>query len=145
MIALEQARVCSEATTESFPCSRSYRIPIGAPTPMKDRRTARRYDLSLPIIVRTPIDKDVASRTGKTREISDRGVYFTIDNNFSAGAELELTMILPAEVTGSTEVFIRATGKVIRVDKRSGNCDQEVNVAAVFEMYEIVRNDAAIA
>jgi hypothetical protein len=112
---------------------------------MKDRRTATRYDLSLPIIVRAPIDKDVASRTGKTREISNRGVYFTIDNNLSVGTELKLTMILPAEVTGGIEVFIRATGKVIRVDKRSGNCDQEVNVAAVFEMYEIVRNEAAIA
>jgi hypothetical protein len=112
---------------------------------MKDRRTARRYDLSLPVIVRSLIDREVACWAGKTREISGRGVYFTIDNNLSAGAELELTMILPAEVSGSAKVFIRATGKVIRVDKRPGNCDQEVNVAAVFEMCEIVRNEAAIA
>ncbi len=54
-------------------------------------------------------------------------------------------MILPAEVTGGTEVFIRATGKVIRVDKRVGNGDQKVDVAAVFEMHEMVRNEAAIA
>jgi hypothetical protein len=112
---------------------------------MKDRRAARRYDLSLPVIVRVLIDKEAASRTGKTREISNRGVYFTIDNDLSAGAELDLTMIFPAEVTGSTEVFIRATGKVIRVDKRSGECDPKVDVAAVFEMNEIVRNEATIA
>jgi hypothetical protein len=112
---------------------------------MTERRTTRRYDLSLPIRVRLPIEKGAVSRTGKTRDISSRGVYFTIDNNLSAGAELDLTMILPAEVTGDTEVFIRATGKVIRVDKRSGNGDQKVDVAAVFEMYEIVRNEAAIA
>jgi len=112
---------------------------------MTERRNARRYDLSLPVIVRAPIDKEAASRTGKTRDISTRGVYFTTDNNLSAGAELILTMILPAEVTGGTEVFIRATGKVIRVDKRPGNGDQKVGVAAVFEMHEIVRNEAAIA
>ena len=112
---------------------------------MKDRRIARRYDLSLPVIVRSLIDREDASWAGKTREISNRGVYFTIDSNLSAGAELELTMIIPAEVSGSTEVFIRATGKVIRVDKRSGTSDQEANVAAVFEMYVIVRNEAAIA
>jgi hypothetical protein len=112
---------------------------------MNDRRTTRRYELSLPVIVRAPIDKEAASRTGKTRDISTRGVYFTIDNNLCAGAELDLTMILPAEVTGGTEVFIKATGKVIRVDKRSGNGDQKVDVAAVFEMYEIVRNKAAIS
>jgi hypothetical protein len=112
---------------------------------MKDRRIVRRYELSLPVLVRAPLDKEAASRTGKTRDISTRGVYFTIDNNLSAGAELDLTMILPAEVTGGTEVFIKATGKVIRVDKRSGNGDQKVDVAAVFEMYEIVRNKAAIS
>ncbi len=112
---------------------------------MKDRRTARRYNLSLSVIVRASIDKEAAPRTGKTRDISTRGVYFTIDNNLSAGAELDLTMILPAEVTGGTEVFIRATGKVIRVDKRVGNGDQKVDVAAVFEMHEMVRNEAAIA
>jgi hypothetical protein len=82
-----------------------------AATPMKDRRTARRYDLLLPVIV---------------------------------GAELDLTMILPAEVTGSTEVFIRATGKVVRVDKRFGIGNQKVDVAAVFETHEIVRNKASI-
>jgi pseudouridine-5'-phosphate glycosidase len=112
---------------------------------MKDRRTARRYELSLPVIVRVPIDNEAVSRTGKIRDVSARGVCFTIDNNLSAGTEVDLTMILPAKVTGSTEVFIRATGKVIRVDKRSGNGHQKVDVSAVFEMYEIVCNEAAIA
>src|SRR5260370_5863235 len=112
---------------------------------MKDRRTARRYDLSLPVIVRAADDKEAASLPGKTRDISSRGVYFTIDNNLHAGVELDLTIILAAEVTGGTEVFFRATGKVIRVGMPAGNGDQRVNVAAVFEVQEIVRNEAAIA
>ena len=112
---------------------------------MKDRRTARRYDLSLPISVRVPIVKGAVSRTGKTRDISTQGVYFNIANQLSAGAELDMTMIFPAEVTGGTEAFVRATGKVIRVDKRRGNGEQTVGVAAEFEPHEIVRNEAAIA
>ena len=112
---------------------------------MKDRRSVTRYELSLPVIVRAPIDKEAASWTGKTRDISARGVCFTIDNNLSTGVELDLTMILPAEVIGGTEVFIRATGKVIRVDKGTENGDQKVDVAAVFERYEFVRNEATIA
>lgn len=111
---------------------------------MKDRRTAWRYDLSLPISVRVPLVEGAVSRTGKTRDISTQGVYFNIDNNLRAGAELDMTMTFPAEVTGGTEAFVRATGKVIRVDKRSGNGDQKVGVAAVFEMHEFVRNEAAI-
>ena len=112
---------------------------------MTERRTARRYVLSLPVIISVPIEKEAVSRTGKTRDISTRGVYFTVDNDLTTGAELDLMMTLPAEVTGGTEVFIKATGKVVRVDKPSGNGDQKVDVAAVFEMHEIVRNEAAIA
>jgi hypothetical protein len=112
---------------------------------MKDRRIARRYDLSLKLLVRAPIEKEVASRTTKTREISNRGVYFMIDIDLSVGAELELTMLLPTGLGGDSEVFIRATGKVIRVDKRSGDCDSKVGVAAAFETCDIVRNEAAIA
>jgi hypothetical protein len=99
--------------------------------------------LSLPIIVRAPIDAEAASKTGKILDISNRGVCFTIDNNLSAGSDVDLTMILPAELTGGAEVFIRAAGKVIRVDIRPGDDDR--NVAAVFEMYDIVRNEATIA
>ena len=112
---------------------------------MEERRTARRYDLSLPVRVRVPIEKEAVPRTGKTREISTRGVYFTIDNDLNAGAELDLTMTLPAEVTGGTAAFIKASGKVVRVDKRSGNGDKTVGVAAVFELHELVRNEASIA
>jgi c-di-GMP-binding flagellar brake protein YcgR len=112
---------------------------------MNDRRTARRYDLSLPIIVRALIDKEGACRTGKTQDISTQGICFTIDDNLSAGAELNLTIILAAERTGGSEVLVKATGKVIRVDKRSGNGDQKVSVAAMFKMHEMVRNEAAIA
>ena len=112
---------------------------------MNDRRMARRYDLSLPIAIRAPLENNVISRSGKTRDISTRGVYFTTSNNLNAGTELDLTITLPAEVTGGTEVLIKATGKVVRVDRRSGNGDRNVDVAAAFEMHEIVRNEVTIA
>jgi hypothetical protein len=112
---------------------------------MNNRRTARRYDLSLPVVVCAPVNKEAALRIGKTRDISSRGVYFTIDNDLIAGAELDLMMILPTEGIGGAQVSIRATGKIIRVDKRPGNGDHKVDVAVVFEMHEIVRNEAAFA
>ena len=105
---------------------------------MTDRRTARRYDLSLPVLIKLPIEQD--ARNGKTRDISTRGVYFHIGNHLAAGSELDLTMTLPAEVTGGTEVFIRAIGKVVRVEK--GSDDHQVGVAALIQRYEIVRNES---
>ena len=110
---------------------------------MNERRTARRYDLSLPVIIRMPVDKDTTSRSGKTRDISTRGVYFTIDQDLDTGAELDITLTLPSEVTRGSEVFIRAMGKVIRVDKKAENGSSRVGVAAVIERYEIIRNEPA--
>ena|ERR1043165_10201135 len=110
---------------------------------MTERRTARRYDLSLPVVIRVPVEKEARSRNGKTRNISTRGVYFMIDNDVNAGSELDLTMTLPAEVTGGTEVFIRAIGKVLRTEKRPENGSQRTGVAAIIERYEIIRNEMA--
>ena len=110
---------------------------------MNERRMARRYDLSLPVIIRMPVDKDTTSRSGKTRDISTRGVYFTIDQDLDTGAELDITLTLPSEVTRGSEVFIRAMGKVIRVDKKAENGSSRVGVAAVIERYEIIRNEPA--
>lgn len=84
---------------------------------MAERRAARRYDLSIPIMVRAPIKNEAAFLSGKTRDISNRGVYFTIDNDLSVGVQLDIKLTLPVETR--TEVFIRATGRVVRVNKLS--------------------------
>ena len=111
---------------------------------MTERRTARRYDLSLPVMIRVPVEKETSSRNGKTRDISTRGLYFTVDEDLGAGAELDITLTLPSEVTRGTEVFIRATGKVVRVDKKPENGASRVGVAAVIERYEIIRTDSSV-
>jgi hypothetical protein len=111
---------------------------------MNKWRKSRRYDLSLPVIIRVPVKKNASSRNRKTRNVSTRDVYFTIDNYLSTGTNLDLTLPLPSEVTGGTEVLIRAIGKVIRVDKRSANGDRLVGITAVTERYDIVRNEPAI-
>ncbi len=42
---------------------------------MTERRTARRYDLSLPVIIRMPTERELDSQEGKTRDVSTRGLY----------------------------------------------------------------------
>jgi c-di-GMP-binding flagellar brake protein YcgR len=112
---------------------------------MTERRTARRYDLTLPVVIRVPIERESVPRSGKTRDISTHGVYLLVDNELTSGAELDLTMTLPAEVTGGTEVFIRAIGKVVRVEKTPESSNDHLGVAAVIERYEIVRNEVAVS
>ncbi len=112
---------------------------------MTERRTARRYDLSLPIIIRVPTERALDTQQGKTRDISTRGLYFVVDENLEAGSELDITLTLPAEITHGTEVFVRALGKVVRVENRSEDGDNRMGVAAVIERYDIIRGEAARA
>lgn len=110
---------------------------------MAERRTTRRYDLSLPVVIRTQVDGASDRREGKTRDISPRGLYFVIGQNLSAGSELDITLTLPAEITHGTEVFVRALGKVVRIERHSEEGTERMGVAAVIERYDIIRGEAA--
>jgi len=112
---------------------------------MTERRTARRYDLSLPIIIRVPAEKTPESQQGKTRDISTRGLYFVVDQNLESGSQLDITLTLPSEVTHGSEVFVRALGKVVRVERHNEDGATRLGVAAVIERYDIMRGGAAHA
>jgi hypothetical protein len=110
---------------------------------MTERRMARRYDLSLPVNVRLPINREPRSHNGQTRDISTRGVYFTLQRDLAPGTEVDFTLTLPAEITRGTEVFVRAHGRVVRVDKRVEDDQEAVGVAAVIERYDIIRGEGS--
>jgi hypothetical protein len=108
---------------------------------MTDRRAARRYDLSLPILIRMPTTQVTDLPNGKTRDISTRGLYFVIDQDLKAGSELDITLTLPGEITRGSAVLVRATGKVVRVERRREDESDRLGVAAVIERYDIVRGE----
>ena len=60
----------------------------------------------------------------------------TLSQKIEANAAARLT--LPAG-----DVFIRARGRVIRVERENGTNGPSVGVAATMESYDIVRADAA--
>src|SRR5579863_9496056 len=110
---------------------------------MTERRLARRYDLALPVVVHLPINNETP-QNGQTRDISTRGVYFTLQKELQPGTELDFTLTLPAEITQGTEVFVRAHGRVVRVDRKNetgGAAEANVGVAAVIERYDIIRGE----
>jgi len=145
---LESVRVASIESKELFDGSAGkprYLLPEWEDEGMTERRVARRYDLSLPIIVRVPADRALDSQQGKTRDISTRGLYFVVDQKLESGSQLDITLTLPTEVTHGSEVFVRALGRVVRVERRMENGSARMGVAAVIERYDIIRGEAARA
>ena len=112
---------------------------------MMERRLARRYDLTLPVSVRSAVAKLVVRQQGKTRDISTKGLYFLVERDLEAGSELDLTLTLPAEITHGPDVFVRAQGKVVRVEPRSEEGEKRMGVAAIIERYDIIRGNSPAA
>ncbi|MFZ3200346.1 MAG: PilZ domain-containing protein [Candidatus Acidiferrales bacterium] len=110
---------------------------------MTERRLARRYDLSLPMNVRLPINREPGSHSGQTRDISTRGVYFMMEKDLPTGTEVDFTLTLPMEITRGTEVFVRAHGRVVRVDKRQDDGHETIGIAAIIERYDIIRGQSS--
>ena len=105
---------------------------------MSERRSARRYDLSLPVMVRIPQGISGLQR-GKTRDVSTRGLYFVIDQDLRDGSELDIMLTLPSELTNGDEVLVKASGKVVRVEQRMEDGNPRQGVAAIIERYDIMR------
>ena len=110
---------------------------------MSERRVARRYDLSLPVMVRIPAQGLAETQSGRTRDISTKGLYFVIDQDVRAGSNLDIMLTLPKEMTNGEEVLVKASGKIVRVESRMEDGDERLGVAAVIERYDIMRGAAS--
>jgi PilZ domain len=111
----------------------------------RERRAARRYDLSLPIVVSPYPHKRSEPCHGRIRDISARGIYFITDEEFTPGAELEFTVALPVEITQGTEVSIHAHSRVLRTEERREGDTMRTGVAAVIERIEYIRGEPALS
>jgi hypothetical protein len=110
---------------------------------MSERRVARRYDLSLPVMVRIPTPGFAETQSGRTRDISTKGLYFVIDQDVRAGSNLDIMLTLPKEMTNGEEVLVKASGKIVRVESRMEDGNERLGVAAVIERYDIMRGAAS--
>ncbi len=103
---------------------------------MAERRGTRRYALSLPIAAWGPRQTRIE---GMTRDISSGGLYFLVDHSLPETAELEFLMALPRTNTAG-DVFIRATGKALRVEHKQQGEEEGVGIAAHIENCDVVRS-----
>ncbi len=105
-----------------------------------ERRTSRRFNMSLPLVVRFPDEGAPLDASAETRDISFKGLYFTLDKSCKQGSPLEFVLTLPREITMAGDVQIRCSGEVIRVDeKQTGKC----GIAARIDKYDFLpRNES---
>ena len=111
----------------------------------RERRAARRYDLSLPVVVGVVPYKRSEPCHGRIRDISTHGIYFITNEEFTPGAELEFTVVLPVGITQGTEVSMHAHSRVLRAEERREDDTMHTGVAAVIEGIESIRAEPALS
>jgi hypothetical protein len=91
--------------------------PVGV-----ERRIGQRFAFNLPVSLR-----DIATASeglGFTQDLSSRGAFLFTDMALSEGAEIELTLEMPSEITLGDNMRVRCRGSVLRVveptDKDNG-------------------------
>jgi hypothetical protein len=99
-----------------------------------ERRAARRFSMALPLQVRFPSGDNFGERQGHTRDVSFRGLYFTIEAPLETGSAIEFVLTLPQQITLAGDVHIRCYARVLRVETRESGR----GVAARIERYEFL-------
>ena len=99
-----------------------------------DRRNARRFNMSLPVIVRFTHNGNIEEKIAHTRDVSFRGLYFVMDAPPEEGSSVEIVLTLPQQITLAGEVRIRCSARVLRVESR----DDSRGVAASIDRYEFL-------
>jgi PilZ domain len=97
-----------------------------------ERRAAQRFDFQLPVIVR--LADTEREGHGFTRDLSGRGAFFYTAFRVSEGDAVELTLVMPSEITLTESMRVRCRGKVTRVLP----AEDKFGVAVHLEGYEFL-------
>jgi len=106
-----------------------------------DRREARRFTMSLPMRVLSPV-AEARELGAETRDVSYRGLYFLAGAKLKIGSEIDFVITLPEQVTQLSDVNIRCQGQIVRVEPTENG---RVGIAAKIDRYEVLPAAATAA
>jgi hypothetical protein len=108
-----------------------------------DRRREPRIAAKVAVKLRTTEGANPYMLSAESINLSERGLYFTMQGQMQAGTKIELTFTMPGDVTGGMAMKVRCMARVVRVETPKG--DGKVAVAAHIERFETVVGEEAIA
>jgi hypothetical protein len=113
-----------------------------------ERRVGQRFPYSLALSLRQPLGS--VEGVGFTQDLSSRGVFFFTDAPLTEGAEIELTLRMPSEITLGENMPVRCRGRILRVVRPSTaynltpeTVETKIGVAVRLECYEYLTDPSA--
>lgn len=116
---------------------------MNTPSVAVERRIGQRFAFNLPVSLRE-IPTSL-SGLGFTHDLSSRGVFLFTEMALREGMDVELTLIMPSEITLGESMRVRCRGRVLRVltsgeklvdAARSHSVDNKIGAAVCLSSYE---------
>jgi PilZ domain len=104
-----------------------------------ERRAAQRFEFHLLVSVRLPGSNQEGS--GFTHDLSARGAFFYTEFRLAEADAVELTLVMPSEITLAESMRVRCPGRVTRVVR----LDNRFGIAVHLEKYEFLPESDALA
>jgi len=95
-----------------------------------ERRAAQRFEVHLPVSVHF----NGLTVPGFTQDLSARGIFLYTEADIPEGAAVELTFMMPSEITLGESMPVRGRGRVLRSVATKGS--QRNGIAVQLESYE---------
>jgi PilZ domain len=92
-----------------------------------DRRYRQRFDLKVPLKIRSIDSPGLPQQSVESSDISARGLYFSTDAPLEVGTRVEMFLSMPEEISGKDSPLWRCTGRIVRlqpavpVERKAGN------------------------
>ena len=98
-----------------------------------ERRGAQRFEFHLPVWLRAGADRE---GHGFTQDLSGRGALVCTDLAVNVGEAVDLTLVMPTEITLSEQMRVRCRGKVVRIVAPTAGARS--SIAVQIEGYEFL-------
>jgi hypothetical protein len=115
-------------------------------TPLQhERRSRQRFEFQVPVSIR--VKGSDHEEPGFTQDLSARGTFLYTDCSADVGCAVELTLMMPSEITLAESMRVRCQGKILRAVQRDA-VKNKVGLAVELLSYEYLtepNNKAEIA
>lgn len=113
-------------------------VSLSMPPAKPERRSRQRIPARVPVKVKAK--EGTLETTGYTRDLSATGIFLYTDSQISEGSELEMVLILPAELTQGEKRWVCCQASVVRVENAGagGKFGVAANLRSVEVLPEIV-------
>ena len=99
-----------------------------------DKRGKRRVPVRLPVSIKSA-DGQI-QETAETRDLNSGGVFLYTQSDIAEGTELELVLVLPAELTFGERRWVCCQASVVRVEQPTSAAS--FGVAARIDRFEVL-------